>query len=224
MSIWLDVKSTITPRAAKSELPSRLYGEPSSSSLTETPLEDPDTKHGPSKSGKHVRFLRPSHSSLLEAPDTVMHVRDLRVEGKLCDIIQQPVTQPVTHPDRCVGSLGRVEEGRHLVYMTRQLDQTGVTPTVLSQLILRSKSDFTNGLSLYERIRLARELATAVLHYHATPWLDRVWFGDEIYLFTDGNSDQILRKIRKHRSTLIHQSQSRVLQYRPATASPSVRN
>jgi hypothetical protein len=38
-------------------------------------------------------------------------------------------------------------------------------------------------MSQYERVRLAKYLATAVLYYHATPWLNRAWRSEDIHFF-----------------------------------------
>ena len=40
-----------------------------------------------------------------------------------------------------------------------------------------------SGLPQYERLRLAKSLATAVLQYHATPWLKTSWRSDDIFFF-----------------------------------------
>lgn len=38
-------------------------------------------------------------------------------------------------------------------------------------------------MSQYERVRLAKYLATAVLYCHATPWLNRAWRSEDIHFF-----------------------------------------
>ena len=35
--------------------------------------------------------------------------------------------------------------------------------------------------SPYERVRLAKSLAVAVLQYHATPWLRKIWWSEDVY-------------------------------------------
>jgi hypothetical protein len=46
-----------------------------------------------------------------------------------------------------------------------------------------SNNNTTMGLSLYEKVRLARKLATAVLQYNSTPWLKESWRSRDIYFF-----------------------------------------
>ena len=41
-----------------------------------------------------------------------------------------------------------------------------------------------NGILLHERVSLAKMLATAVLQYHATPWLQLSWRSDDILFFS----------------------------------------
>ncbi|KAL6237462.1 hypothetical protein BDW75DRAFT_248950 [Aspergillus navahoensis] len=58
-------------------------------------------------------------------------------------------------------------------------------PKSLSELISQTRSDLTKEMSQYERVRLAKYLATAVLYYHGTPWLNRAWRSEDIHFFDD---------------------------------------
>ena len=40
-------------------------------------------------------------------------------------------------------------------------------------------------MGTYERVRLVRYLATAVLYYYSTPWLKKAWSSDDVYFFND---------------------------------------
>ena len=60
--------------------------------------------------------------------------------------------------------------------------------TTLRQLVSSMSKQGVNGQTfLYERIRLAKTLAIAVLQYHATPWLSMSWTKDDLYFFGPEN-------------------------------------
>ena len=60
--------------------------------------------------------------------------------------------------------------------------------TSLADLISSVTEQESNGrIPLFERVRLAKILAIAVLQYHATPWLATPWRSENIYLIASGN-------------------------------------
>jgi hypothetical protein len=63
-------------------------------------------------------------------------------------------------------------------------------------------------MGLYKRVRLARYLATAVLYYHATPWLNKAWRSDDVHFF--GSHDSLLQQehVLPYMSTSIRASNS----------------
>ncbi|KAJ5661028.1 uncharacterized protein N7484_000400 [Penicillium longicatenatum] len=77
----------------------------------------------------------------------------------------------------------------HLAYIDSEPENKSIS-TSLSELISLSESRLAERMSFYEQIRLCRYLATAVLYYHATPWLKKPWRSDDIHFFGDGSSLQ----------------------------------
>jgi hypothetical protein len=71
---------------------------------------------------------------------------------------------------------------KHLAYLGNQANSITILD-LLSQLISTSGADPTKIMGLYERVRLAKHLTTAVLYYHATPWLKKSWRSDDVYFF-----------------------------------------
>lgn len=56
--------------------------------------------------------------------------------------------------------------------------------TSLGQLISSvTEQGNNNQIPLFERVRLAKNLAIAVLQYHATPWLATAWRSEDVYFF-----------------------------------------
>lgn len=88
--------------------------------------------------------------------------------------------------------------------MDSQTNET-IKPASLSQLILLSGFNSVEGMGLYERFCLARSLATAVLYYHATPWLKSPWRSEDVQFFAD--HDSLLKQVQHvlpYVSTSIH--------------------
>ena len=88
----------------------------------------------------------------------------------------------------CIGVLEHKSDYRNYVYPS-SLDegQARRQAITLSQIISTMTSDQVRGrISLYDRLRLAKTLAIAVLQYHATPWLSTYWRSKDVYFFADG--------------------------------------
>ena len=103
---------------------------------------------------------------------------------KFCDFLRQSFARPITFCNVPLPALENSTFCRQLIYplpaKNTQLDQ----PISLSQLVSpqngrRRMEDF----SPYERVRLAKTLAIAVLQYHATPWLRETWRSEDVYFF-----------------------------------------
>lgn len=112
-------------------------------------------------------------------------VPNLHLQRNLCTLMKRYLTQ--RECNGCIGLLGDNVICTHLAYMDDQPDSKS-TSTSLSQLISLSRSELAESMSLYEQIRLCRYLATAVLYYHATPWLKKAWLSDDIHFYGDGSS------------------------------------
>lgn len=107
-------------------------------------------------------------------------IPNLFLQRNFCTIIERSLKR--LEFNTCIGLLGDNETFKHLAYMSSQVNQMNMSS--LSQVISCSGNDPTKCMGLYERVRLARHLATAVLYYHVTPWLKRQWDSENIQLFT----------------------------------------
>ncbi|KAJ5809300.1 uncharacterized protein N7503_001518 [Penicillium pulvis] len=128
-------------------------------------------------SGESIRSLCPKES--------FSGVPNLHLQRNLCTLMERFSHQ--RECNRCIGLLGDNVICTHLAYMHNQPDDKS-TSTSLSQLISLSRTELTECMSLYEQIRLCRYLATAVLYYHATPWLTKAWRSEDIHFFGHGSS------------------------------------
>ncbi|KAJ5332787.1 uncharacterized protein N7506_006570 [Penicillium brevicompactum] len=54
------------------------------------------------------------------------------------------------------------------------------------------RTDSTKSMGQYERVRLAKNLATAFLYYHSTPWLNETWRSEDVQFF--GPCDSLLHQ------------------------------
>ncbi|KAJ9300050.1 hypothetical protein DTO271G3_2167 [Paecilomyces variotii] len=178
--IWMNVESTI--KSSSSPVSTSSAGAPSSLKRSH---DGEDASH-PQTLRKRVQFQlvpRPFQSSC--PPEPMNPIPNLYLQRNFCRVIERSLRQPDYHG--CIGLLADNDICQHLAYMDRQTNHP-TTYSSLSQLISMSATDSTRTMSLYERVRLARCLATAVLYYHATPWLNSTWRSDDVYFFEEPNS------------------------------------
>ncbi|KAJ5918364.1 hypothetical protein N7454_010739 [Penicillium verhagenii] len=107
-------------------------------------------------------------------------IPNIHLQRNLCTLMKRHSDQKGCNG--CIGSLGENVICTHLAYMDHQAEDKG-TSTSLAQLISLSGANPIDRMSFYEQIRLCRYLATAVLYYHATPWLTKAWRSDDIHFF-----------------------------------------
>ncbi|KAJ5496246.1 hypothetical protein N7463_008233 [Penicillium fimorum] len=186
-AVWITVESTIK----SSELSFQPVSTPLSrdhSSLKRP--RPPNEEYCPPKSRKraHFRLLPgPLHSVCPEEP--IIRIPNLYLQRNFCTVVERSLHQQECNG--CIGMLGDSDICKHLAYMGNQANSIA-TSASLSQLISLSGTDSTKGMGLYERVRLAKYLATAVLYYHATPWLNKAWRSDDVRFF--GYHDSLLQQ------------------------------
>jgi hypothetical protein len=131
------------------------------------------------------------HCPILSALDEDPKLPNLCKQGNLCTIIRASLCKIDSHhlgngaSKKCIGVLERTSACRQLVYPSMR-DQTLVAqiPMSLKEFIAStSNNSATMGLSLYEKVRLARKLATAVLQYNSTQWLNESWRRQDNFFF-----------------------------------------
>ena len=105
------------------------------------------------------------------------------VRRDLCDYLRRHIRRPVSE-DVSPWVLENRGECKNILYPSStsscmQLRQV----TSLGDLISSVAEQKSNGrIPLFERVRLAKFLAIAVLQYHATPWLATSWRSEKILL------------------------------------------
>ncbi|KAI9810423.1 MAG: hypothetical protein M1832_001350 [Thelocarpon impressellum] len=139
------------------------------------------------KARKTVRFAPGATppTTGVQLPELSQHHICMRVD--LCNQMQRVCRKsPGLDEDRMpIGDLGETASCKHHVYLSTPSSSAGSRPsTSLAALITDlSKRSRKDGLPSYERLRLAKLLATAVLQFHATPWLKGSWCSDDVVFF-----------------------------------------
>ena len=145
----------------------------------------------PEKSRKSVRFQspEPQHSSasmpaLLAVSADSLFSDYMRKD--FCDLIKRRLRQP-SHKSMCVAVLENTDKSKNFVYSPGNVTCIKQRRAVsLEQLLTRTNEQGVSGkIPLYERLRLAKTLAIAVLQYHSTPWLRTSWRSEDVYFFGD---------------------------------------
>ena len=149
--------------------------------------EAPEALAGKSK--KSVRFQTTSTvSSAIGVPEAcasmpLINLRNLCMRKNFCDQLRNCVLQS-PHTDKCLGVLDEIDCYKHLVYFPpSRPERTNRHATSLEQVISSLSKRGSLFIPQHERLHLARSLATAVLQYHATPWLKGSLRSEEIFFF-----------------------------------------
>lgn len=164
-----------------------------------TPPDDrkEDIENVKRKAKKTVAFNLPSSSTLAfssQSPsfgdDTATDpLPNLCTAHNFCNQLQKVLSLPASTKNRCIGYLNHSGKSRHLVYIDSRMDSVtqglqASTMKPLSLLLTKAYRQTLPGALLlqYERIRLAKQLATAVLQFHATQWLKESWRSDDVLI------------------------------------------
>lgn len=113
--------------------------------------------------------------------------RNLKLEALMrkdfCDLLRRCYRD--SHKETaCVCVLQNTPTSRNVVYPSPSALRTQRSQAVsLGQVIASSSQGTVTRVPLYERIRLAKSLAIAVLQYHDTPWLGMSWRSEDVYFF-----------------------------------------
>ena len=150
-----------------------------------------DPAHQPKKSRKSVRFQSPEpqcSSALMPALPAVStdSLFSDYMRKDFCDLIKRRLRQP-PQKSMCVAVLENTDKSKNFVYSPANVTCTKRRRAVsLEQLLTRTNEQNVSGkIPLYERLRLAKTLAVAVLQYHSTPWLRTCWRSEDVYFFGD---------------------------------------
>jgi hypothetical protein len=209
-AIWIDVESTIKSSEILSQLDST-----SGSGENPSLKRQREVERGNCSSAvrKRVHF-KPQSLPIqpLCSQVDVDGIPNLHMQRNFCKVVKRLLRQQ--ERNSCIGLLGDNETGKHLAYLATRTSIT-TTATSLSEIISQPKSDITKGMSHYERVRLAKHLATAVLYYHTTPWLNRAWRSEDVHFFDshDSSTEQPKHVLPYMTSSVSTESQSAPPEY-----------
>lgn len=145
--------------------------------------------------GKSVRFAAPASSSSLSSNEAVVAsfitksaLPDFCVQHDFCKQLQR--CNPRTPENKYLGYLEKSGTCKHLVYFAPPITACSTRQSVsLAQIVSSvSQKPEADRFLQYERLRLARQLASAVLQFHATPLLKRTWRSDDVVFFGEAAS------------------------------------
>jgi hypothetical protein len=192
-NVWINIESIIKHTAAHGD---KACGPSTEIRVSHKRQYSSDEHEALGKARKHVEFeslppqISPTYSSV---PDSLPN---LCLQRNFCSVIQEYLQQQAPACRACIGLLEEGRMCRHLVYIEHSTNSIG-SSTSLSKLISRPEGDFEKRLSLHERIRIAKYLATAVLYYHSIPWLNESWRSDDVHFFHDEGSPRYLQEITR---------------------------
>lgn len=139
---------------------------------------------------KSVRFQ--TSVPIPAAVPAIMPLFDRGMRKDFCDILRHCSSQ-LPQPSRCLCVLedsGKMKNHVYPAEASRRAQQHGVVS--LRQLISSmSKEGTTRRVPIYEKMRLAKTLAVAVLRYYATPWLRQPWRSEDVLFFGNSAMDSL---------------------------------
>ena len=113
----------------------------------------------------------------------ILNFEELMMRKDFCDILRRCYRD--SHQETaCVCVLQDTPTSGNVVYPSPSALRTQRRQAVsLGEMIASSSQGAVARVPLYERIRLAKNLAIAVLQYHDTPWLGASWRSEDVYFF-----------------------------------------
>lgn len=124
-------------------------------------------------------------SSSLSTSYSIAPVQYPSIRRDFCDYLLRWSRQSSKENYSSIGILETTDCCQYFVYPPASPVQTRKKqPTSLNQLLSSvSKKGLGLRIPQYEKLRLAKSLAMAVLQYHATPWLKLSWRSEDIFFF-----------------------------------------
>lgn len=177
-TVWIDVDSTIKSPGSYSETDFISY--PDAKLFLKRTRE---VERGTCSSAirKRVQFKDPpAPMQPLCSKVDVVGIPNLHIQRNFCKVVERFLDHQ--EKNSCIGLLGDNETCKHLAYLASRTNMIQ-TATSLSEMISQPRSDITKEMSQFERVRLAKHLATAVLYFHSTPWLNKAWRSEDVHLF-----------------------------------------
>nr|XP_001397435.2 hypothetical protein ANI_1_1438144 [Aspergillus niger CBS 513.88] len=172
-AVWISVESSIKPSDDSFQSSFSTFSTPSTSQKRSRAISGPVQASSQEK--------------------TPITIPKLFLQRNLCTLVQRSLCQGGS--GGCIGLLRDDETCKHLAYIDTQTNSSTTSASSLAQLLSRSASKPTRDMGPYECVQLAKYLATAVLYYHATPWLQKAWRSNDVHFL--GDHESLLQQTRQ---------------------------
>jgi len=232
--LWL--KAQVLTTAVQSKDPEKVavFEE---SFVRKTVLERPLHQEPAKRAKKTVRFMSPSPSwdeAAAQDDEFSLKAHRLLRDVEICSSLQSSHVRSKSEAARCIGILAHTAGSRCLLSFDSHEDAFPPDPESKPLKFISLASCFATSqgankaarLSFFDRVRLARLLATAVLQFHATPWLKHTLCSK--YVFFHSVDSSIIKTIsvqnEVYLNTAIRGPDCPVLREPPFRSPPRVRN
>jgi hypothetical protein len=232
--LWL--KAQVLTAAVQSKDPEKVavFEE---SLIRKTVLERPLHQVSAKRAKKTVRFMSPSPSwdgTAAQHDELSLKTHSLLRDVDLCSEPQRSHVSSKSEAARCIGVLAHTAGSRYLLSFDSHEDtfppnSESKPLKFISLASLFATSQGANKaarLSFFDRVRLARLLATAVLQFHATPWLKHTLCSKDVFFHSVDSS--IIKTIsvqnEVYLNTAIRGPDCPALRGSPFRSPPRVRN
>lgn len=150
-------------------------------------------RSAPRRKKKCVKFVTATkegiQASALVSPSNLLlnnladpTLPDFCIQHDFCIRIQKCSKQ--SQANNYIGYFEKAGPCKHLVYFSPPVLACQTEPVSLAQVISSiSKQSEINKLLQYERLRLAKQLAAAVLQFYATPLMKGSWWSEDVVFF-----------------------------------------
>ena len=192
--MWFQVESVVTGSITKAVPCATEHAIANVHSLKRCREPSPTTvvKTPGKRAKKSVRFRAESPPVPAMVPSVTPTLQNLCVHNNFCNQLQNFLSRPGLSlgPNSCIGFLEHSPESKHLVYLDSRAQSvscgsSGSTTSLMElfSVLQKQRTASEATFSPFDRVRLARQLATAVLQFHATPWLKGSWCSNDVYLY-----------------------------------------
>ena len=188
--LWFVVNSIIGGNSTDTKIEDAVNDHKSGLARSLKRQIEPSQVASAKKQKKSVRFhTSTSIPSLTAIPIPSNSISFDSMRKDLCDYLRRYVRRPA-HEGVCACVLENSGSCKNILYPSSTatcLQRRQATS--LGQLISSVTEQGSNSkIPLFERVHLAKNLAIAVLQYHATPWLTASWRSEDVYFFGLENS------------------------------------
>lgn len=186
--IWLSVESQLEKSSTEQpvlNLQTSCNPQGTGKKRTRSPSPPADRQMPPNNRSRQISDLVETVQlqAALEPP-----LRNLCRSKNFCTQLLKLIRSPTYHSSYCLGFLEHPQRVKHLIYLNNHLHINSVqntlpTSTSLAELFdcFHRKGTRAASLPQFERLRFARMLATALLQFHATPWLSTTWGSKDVF-------------------------------------------